>query len=207
MTRKMTKAIVYIDGENFLHRIADTLKNMRFIQKKEEIIYLEVRQLLEELFPEYQELDIRYYGTKIRTYDINDKNILEHAKRLVESQRRLKRYLESQDIEFIIAGSLRVKEASCMKCRQTSLVFKEKGVDVRCAVDIVEEAGRGIHQVILSSDSDMLPALRVARAKKSHLTYVHHAEQPNYAMLKAANESRVFTPAQIIKIFKKEKKK
>lgn len=191
------KTIVYIDGENFLHRVEDVLKSRTLIQKKEEIIRLDITTLFQDIFPEYQ-LELRYYGTKIRTHDITDPTVLDRAKVMVESQRRLKRNLENQGCAFIISGSLRLRQVTCSSCQKTSHVFKEKGVDVRQAVDIAEEAGEGVCQIIVSSDSDLLPALHAARAKGSHLIYVHHAEQPNFAMIKAAGETRVFTPAQIV---------
>lgn len=192
------KAIVYIDGENFLHRVEDTLKAQQQIRRKEEIVRLGVRPMIEALLPEYSDIEIRYYGTKIRTYDIADEAVKERARTMVESQRRLKRCLENQRISFVTAGSLRVRETTCSNCNETSLVFKEKGVDVRCAIDLVEDANEHTTQVILSSDSDILPALRVAHTKGSRLIYVHHAEQPNYAMMKSAHETRVFTPSQIL---------
>lgn len=42
------KVIVYIDGENFLHRVEDSLKLANILNKKEEILHLEVRKLLEK---------------------------------------------------------------------------------------------------------------------------------------------------------------
>lgn len=199
------KAMVYIDGENFLHRVEDILKAEGIIQKKEEITRLAVRWLFANILPEY-DLELRYYGTKIRTHDITDVETLERAGIMVESQRRLKRCLEQQGISFIVSGSLRVREVTCRSCSRASLVFKEKGVDVRCAVDIAEDAPKNVCQVIVSSDSDLLPALRAARSKDSRLIYVHHAEQPNFAMIKAANETRVFTPAQVVVAYREAQK-
>ncbi len=191
------RAIVYIDGENFIHRIEDALKAKKFIKKKEEITHFAVRELLKPILSEYKKLEIRYYGTKIRLHDISDPKVLEHAKVMVESQRRFKRNLLNQNIEFIVAGSLRVREVLCYKCKKMNLVFKEKGVDVRLAVDLVGEAKPKVTQVVVSSDSDLLPAIIVAKQQKSRIIYLHHAEQPNYAMIKASDEERVFTTRQI----------
>lgn len=195
---KRANIIIYIDGENFLHRVEDILKSAKVIKEKTEITKLSIRQLLLQILPEYTNPEIRYYGTKIRLSDIDDKVVLKRAAEIAESQRRLKRDLTKQTIEFITAGSLRVREVHCRHCNKTTLVFKEKGVDVRMAVDIIEDAKPNAHQIIVSSDSDLLPAINVARyTKKSRITYIHHAEQPNYAMIKASNESRVFTNNQI----------
>lgn len=195
MTKKRT--IVYIDGENFLHRVEESLKSSKLIVKKEQILHFAMRDLLKASLYDLEPDEIRYYGTKIRTYDIKDGNILEHAQTMVESQRRLKRDLLNQGIEFIVAGSLRVREATCFKCKKTSLVFKEKGVDVRLAVDLITESSKATTQVIVSSDSDLLPAVRQARLHGSTIVYAHHAEKPNYALIKSSQETRVFTKNQI----------
>lgn len=194
------KVIVYIDGENFLHRIEDSLKAARIIKKKEEILHFQVRKLLEKSLSDFKIDEIRYYGTKIRTYDIKNKEFLAHAKNMVESQRRFKRDLINQDITFIVAGSLRARETNCFNCKKSSLVFKEKGVDVRLAVDLISESASDLVQVLVSSDSDLLPALKKSKSK-SRIIYLHHAEQPNYAMIKISHESRVFTRNQIVKAY------
>ena len=201
------KTVVYIDGENFLHRVEDSLKDAKIIKKKEEILHLRVRELLRKSLGDTKLDEIRYYGTKIRTYDIKDETFLDHAKKMVESQRRFKRDLLNQKIDFIVAGSLRVRETVCFKCKKTSLVFKEKGVDVRLAVDLLSdaEATKNLTQIVVSSDSDLLPALKKAR-QKTRVIYVHHAEQPNYAMIKVSHESRVFTQEQIIEAYNEANK-
>lgn len=195
------RTIVYIDGENFLHRIEETLKAAKVIAKKEQILHLAVRELLITSLSDLNPDEIRYYGTKIRTYDIKDIKVLERSQKMVESQRRFKRDLLNQDIEFIVAGSLRVREINCFQCKKTSLVFKEKGVDVRLAVDLITEASKNIIQVVVSSDSDLLPAIRQARAQGSVIIYAHHAEKPNYAMIKSSQETRVFTKNQIMRAY------
>lgn len=199
------KVIVYIDGENFLHRIEDSLKKAKIIKKKEDILHFPVRGMLERIFQDLQIDEIRYYGTKIRTYDIKQKEVLEHANKMVESQRRFKRNLTNQGIDFIVAGSLRVRENTCYHCKKTGMIFKEKGVDVRLATDLLSESGKGTVQIVVSSDSDLLPALKRSKDLKSRLIYLHHAEQPNYAMIKVSHESRVFTHNQIVKSYKEDK--
>lgn len=191
------QAIVYIDGENFLHRIEDSLKAQKVIQKKEQILHFAVQELLSPLTAEFNIAEVRYYGTKIRVANITDPQMRAHAQAMVESQRRFKRDLLNQKINFIVAGALRVRDTTCYKCKKTSPVFKEKGVDVRMAVDIVTEANEHTDQIIISSDSDLLPALKRATQQKSRIIYVHHAQLPNYAMIKASDESRVFTTRQI----------
>lgn len=201
-----SKAIIYIDGENFLHRVEDSLKVEGIISKKEQITAFALKDFFKAALPDFKSVEIRYYGTKIRTYDITDKNILKHAQTMVESQRRLKRNFMNQGIDFIISGSLRLRETTCYKCKQRSFVFKEKGVDVRLAVDLVTESSPKLTQIVVSSDSDLLPAIKHIKDISENVVYVHHAEKPNYAMIKASKETRVFTKQQIIKAYKEANK-
>ncbi len=200
--KKYEKAIVYVDGENFLHRVEDCLKVAKKIHSKLDITHFALRDLLSDLLEDFGKLEIRYYGTKIKVGGIVDKKTRLHAEAMVESQRRFKRSLTNQQIEFIVSGNLRVRETKCRNCRKTTLVFKEKGVDVRIAVDILLEASKSTAQIVLSSDSDLLPALKAAKQKDGYLCYMHHSSLPNYAMIKAVDESRVFTNAQIMKGYK-----
>lgn len=203
-----SNTIVYIDGENFLHRAEDTLRAKNVITDKSQITHFAVRNLLQSAIDDLGEARILYYGTRVRVAGIDDPIVLQRAKDIAESQRRLKRDLLNQGIEFVVAGSLRVRETSCRKCKNTTLVFKEKGVDVRMAVDIIHDAEEGLRQIIVSSDSDLLPAITVARhEKKARIIYVHHSEQPNYAMIKASHETRVFTPSQTTQAFAKQGKR
>jgi uncharacterized LabA/DUF88 family protein len=201
------RTIVYIDGENLLHRVEESLKEYKLISKKEQILHFALRDLLKACLSDLEPDEIRYYSTKIRTSDIKDKNILEYAQIIVDSQRRFKRDLLNQDITFVVAGSLRVREAKCFQCKKTSLVFKEKGVDVRLAVDLITESAKGVTQVLVSSDSDLLPAVRQARLRGSTIIYAHHAEKPNYALIKSSQETRVFTKNQIKQAYEASNKK
>jgi uncharacterized LabA/DUF88 family protein len=205
--KKYRKAIVYVDGENFLHRVEDCLKAVQKIRSKLDITHFELRNLLTSLLSDFGELEIRYYGTKIKIGDITDKQTRLHAEAMVESQRRFKRALVNQQVGFVIAGNLRVRETNCRNCRKTTLVFKEKGVDVRLAVDMLVESHKGVAQIVVSSDSDLLPAIRSAKQKGGYLCYLHHSATPNYAMIKSVDESRVFTNSQLIEAYKKANKR
>lgn len=197
--------IVYVDGENFLHRIEEVLKAHQLIERKDEITKFGVKKLIYGLFPEFNEMEIRYYGTKIRTYDIHDTATHERAELMVESQRRFKRDLERQGILFITAGSLRVREVLCRHCQTQSLAFKEKGVDVRIALDIANEANEKQEQIVISSDSDILPAMRMAAQKQANTWYVYYEEQPNLAMMNSAHASRAFSAAKVLELWNEVK--
>lgn len=203
MQKSTGRTIVYIDGENFLHRLEDSLRNAKIIKSKLEITKPSIRSLIEEIYKEYNNIEIRYYGTRIKSPSNLDHETQKHAQKMIDSQRRLKRNLEKQNILFITAGTLRLREATCRSCKKTTLVFKEKGVDVRLAVDLAEEASKESTQILLSSDSDLISSLKAARSKNSSVSYLYYAPSPNFALIKASTESRVFTDSQIKKVWSK----
>jgi hypothetical protein len=110
------KTIIYIDGENFLHRVAHVLKAKSIITHKIEITHLSAAKLLKDLFPDASSIEIKYYGTKLRSRGIDDEILHQKAVEMVESQRRLKRDLERQHISFITSGNLRLRDGvACHK--------------------------------------------------------------------------------------------
>ena len=104
------RTIVYIDGENLLHRVEESLKEYKLISKKEQILHFALRDLLKACLSDLERDEIRYYSTKIRTSDIKDKNILEYAQIIVDSQRRFKRDLLNQDFVSVKLNVSSVKK-------------------------------------------------------------------------------------------------
>ena len=69
--------------------------------------------------------------------------------------------------------------------------FHEKGVDVQMAVDILRGAYRNEYDqvFIISSDSDLIPAIEEAQAFGKEVVYVGFKHQPSYALLKTCKRS------------------
>ena len=85
MPQDSSKAIVYIDGENFLHRVAYVLKENGSIGHKTEITDLDFHYIVNAL-----NLDtpiIRYYGTKVRLVRQTD-GLKEQTTKIIGTQRR-----------------------------------------------------------------------------------------------------------------------
>jgi uncharacterized LabA/DUF88 family protein len=61
------------------------------------------------------------------------------------------------------------------------LVFKEKGVDVRIAVDMVSgSCDKTIKEIVLgSSDSDLQPAIKEVKDRGNNVIYLGFETQPN----------------------------
>ena len=76
---------------------------------------------------------------------------------------------------------------------KTGNKFHEKGVDVQIAVDLVAGAFENSFDtaILLSSDSDLVPAIRKARKYNKNVEYVGFANHPTFALQKYASLSRL----------------
>jgi uncharacterized LabA/DUF88 family protein len=77
--------------------------------------------------------------------------------------------------------------------------YHEKGVDVKIATDIVAGAYKNEFDTILllSSDSDLIPAIKEAMIKGKRIGYVGFAHKPSIALVKNASTSRLLSKADV----------
>lgn len=145
---------------------------------------------------------IRYYTTKLQLKS-SPKELLPTLQRMRKWNDRWIPYLANQGITFIKAGILRARDAKrCRKCGHKGYVLLEKGVDVRLAVDIATLGGRGTTLYFLSSDTDLLASLQVARQQSTKIIYVTFEGQLINAMARQADKTIVISNRQIFKAFK-----
>ena len=151
------KTVVYIDGQSFLYKVADVLIEAGKLKEKQDLHTFSFRTLIEGLMDE-KGLDIRFYGTRLKRYK-NPPDIARKSQIMVDSQRRLRNCLNSQNIAFIESGKLKLRDGDiCKHCGKQDAHFQEKGVDVRIAVDMMSDAYHKQVQklVLISSDTDLL---------------------------------------------------
>ena len=88
------------------------------------------------------------------------------------------------------------------------MVFQEKGVDVTLAVDMVQAAYEqdNLHFVIVSSDSDVIPALRIVKQRGHKITYVAQKNQLNKSIVAHADDTITYSKQDIIKSFNEANK-
>jgi len=165
---------LFVDGENFKGKIVEVFKSAG------------------KLPPAWNEYDFKGLITQALQGIIIDRSVFyfarikEHPERrdksreLIEQQRQLKTHLEHQDFEVVLAGRVRGHYENGFLGKQV-LVFKEKGVDVRIAVDMVSGACDGaVGQIILaSSDSDLQPAIDEVKRRKTTCIYLGFETAPN----------------------------
>lgn len=78
---------------------------------------------------------------------------------------------------------------------------REKGTDVRIAVDLVVGAIDNLYDsaILVSSDTDLIPALDYVKYKKKNIEYVGFSHAPSYALIKHSHFRRLLLPEDIKK--------
>lgn len=77
--------------------------------------------------------------------------------------------------------------------------YHEKGVDVKIAIDLVIGACRDEFDVaiVLSSDSDLVPAVAEVRSSGKRVEYIGFSTSSSIALIRNANSSRLLTKTDI----------
>jgi uncharacterized LabA/DUF88 family protein len=77
--------------------------------------------------------------------------------------------------------------------------FHEKGVDVHMAVDILINAyeNKVDKIIVISSDTDLLPATNHVRKLGKKIEYIGFSHQPSLAMVANSNSSRLLTKSDL----------
>lgn len=193
---------VYIDGQNFLYKAADTLIAAGRIKDKDELTKLNIRGLVEHIFG--QDIDITYYGAKVKVRKDKGDDIHQKTLRFSDVARRLRNTLNAQHIHYNESGKLKLRDSdTCKHCGHQDLRLQEKGVDVGLAVDIVVDAlQKNTDKIVLiSSDTDLLPAIKVAKTASVHIVYVGFSDKTTKAIVAEADETEIIRDQEVIAAF------
>ncbi len=74
--------------------------------------------------------------------------------------------------------------------------IREKGVDVKLAIDLVIGAAEDLYDIaiVISSDTDLIPAIKyVLNGKNKKVEYVGFAGAPSLGMSKECSTQRLFS--------------
>ncbi|HOF50585.1 NYN domain-containing protein [bacterium] len=168
------KTIFLIDGENLKGKIKEAYK----IAEKEKPLWHEYdfKGLFNKVLSGIKIDKKVFYFAKIKEH----KDSKEKSRQLIQEQRLLKTSLERQGFEVILSGRVRGQLEENQRGGKT-LVFKEKGVDVRIAVDMMSLAcDKKAKEIILgSSDSDLQPAIKEIKQREISCTYLGFEYNPN----------------------------
>ncbi|MEK7182142.1 MAG: NYN domain-containing protein [Patescibacteria group bacterium] len=185
------KTVLLIDGENFIKKAEDSLN-------KKDIIWhqFDFKGLFNLVLNGYNISKVVFYFAKLKEH----KDTKEKSKELIEKQRLLKTHLEKQEFEVIFSGRVRgFQEIGFLG--KKSLIFKEKGVDVRIGVDMVSfSCDKLFDQIILgSSDSDLQPAINNVKKRNITVVYLGFEENQNKGISYNSNKTILIRNSEIIK--------
>lgn len=200
------KTIAYVDGQNFLYKIAERVVASGLATSKQEVSAVDIPYLLNQIFPN-EELEIRYYSVaKIRQQRNYGEEIQEKSIQFADNLRRMRNCLAKTGVEFRATGVLKVRDRDeCKKCGATDYKFQEKGVDVGLAVDIVADSLRNQvdHIILVSSDTDLAPAIKVAKEAGRKITYVGFDNQITRLLSSLADSTQVIRDSEVIEAYRR----
>ena len=192
----MSKVVLFIDGENLRHYIEDVLKKTH---KKREpsILKVNLKELFKIVLSNIKINKMIYYSAKLKEY----KETLNRSKELIQKQRALKAKLQNQGFTYIMGGYVRPQKVVIDK--KEKIIFKEKGVDVKLAVDLVSMAcDKTIDTaVICSSDSDLQPAIKEVKQRGIRVIYLGFEYKPNKGLIYTTNRAILIRDSEVINCY------
>lgn len=190
------KAQLFIDGENFLYKIEDSLARQGKSKYKYSLENIDILKLVDFALPDFKINKLRFYSAKLRFHQES----AEKSKELILKQRVLKTNLEKQGFEFVVAGNVLAQAVKIDG--KTKIIFKEKGVDVRIAVDLVSlSCDKTIDTAIIcSSDSDLQPAIAEIRKRGIEVIYLGFENSPNKGLTYTTNRTILFRNSEIAQV-------
>jgi len=193
------KTILFIDGRNLISKMKFVLDPNR--NKNIDFTIYNFKGLFDKVLSKI-EVDRRifYFGGLII-----DKRTEKKSIELIEKQRRLKTSLEKQEFEVIYAGRIRGHKENCPK-GHNFLSFKEKGVDVRIAVDMIGMAHNKELKlaIIASSDSDLQPAIKELENNSIERIYLGFEDSPNKGLTYTTNRTILIRNSELEEFFGKK---
>lgn len=143
-------------------------------------------------YPNYKREEKRFYVAKPKPH----KDIPDTSTRMLETHRSLGGHLHRQGFEVITAGRVRADYRNSGDKKPT---FREKGVDVRIAVDMIAMAcdHRLTKALLVASDSDYQPAVAELRKRGIPVIYVGFEINPNLGLIAKTND-RIIIPNKTV---------
>lgn len=174
------KILVQFDGSNFYKKVKKVLPQIHLTN----FDYVGLAQSLTKITSS----EIIYYVGEVRKYPGNKK-----SEALYANQQSLFSNLRKQGIKIKL-GYLLMSDGK----------FHEKGVDVQIAVDQVRGAIKNEYYkcFLISSDTDLLPAIQTAKEEKKEIVYVGFENFISRALQKNCSSYLILKKDQILKFVK-----
>lgn len=171
MASNSPRVLVFIDGSNFYFKMKSL--NIANLTK------FNYRHFVEWLARDRQIVAVGYYIGIVRARQGDEK-----AQKLRQAQRNLFNFLRSPEQRIKIHGGHLMKNDG---------VYHEKGVDVKIATDLLVGAYENLYDeaIIISSDTDLIPAMEKIKRMGKKIEYVGFGHQPSLALQTYATISRL----------------
>lgn len=180
---KRKRVFIVIDGSNFYHK----LKGLGFV----DLLKFNFSGFTKFLAGNNKIVSRKYYVGAVREVPKSPK-----SKKLLADQQRLLARLKNQNFSYSLGYLLKTDR------------FHEKGVDVNIAVDILVGAYEDLYDrlILVSSDTDLLPAIIKTKEKGKEVEYVGFSHQPSFALIRHATETRLLRKEDLTHFVCKKKK-
>jgi len=190
--------ILFIDGRNFISKMEEIFDS----ENKKDIdfsVYNFTGLFNKVLSGVKVDRKIFYLSRLIKHQETKEK-----SEELIQKQRNLKNNLEKQGFEIIFAGRVRANIGKCPKGHET-LVFKEKGIDVRIAVDMITLScdKKLSTAIIASSDSDLQPAIKELEKRGTERIYLGFESSPNKGLTFTTNRTILIRNSEVLEFLGK----
>lgn len=188
------RRVVLIDGENLVHAIMTLLSAPDRDEADRSVANrFDFRGLLDELLGGEAVDEILWFGTHLQRYSFDDE-ILEKSEAHIKWQSQFVNHILLQGIQFIKVGYLRARESeACVECGHSSWRLIEKGVDVGLAVHMLAEAHEDTEIVVVSGDTDLMPAFKQARKQGAKVVHVAYEHRPVAALSRVSDSTVTIT--------------
>jgi len=179
----MKKAIVFVDGSNWYFK----LKKLLAIEGMKPRTDFDISAFAQELTEPNKLVEIRYYIGKIKRQRGDFK-----SEKLYAKQQQLVAFLQTQKV-YVKYGHL---------ITYPDGVHHEKGVDVLLAVEMIKLARENSYDIayLLSSDTDLVPAVQECQNLKKSIVYVGSAiHGQSFGLTKVSNNTILLQPKDVAK--------
>jgi uncharacterized LabA/DUF88 family protein len=171
----LNRVIILIDGSNFYHRLRDlNIGKLGLFGYRNFADFLAQGRLVTSQ---------KYYIGAIREESGNSK-----SRQLMANQQRLLSHLKNQGWEVELGHMLKNQG-----------IYHEKGVDVLMATDLLAGAYEDTYDtaILVSSDTDLIPAIDKVRIKGKQVEYVGFSRKPSYGLITHTDERRLLTKKEL----------
>jgi uncharacterized LabA/DUF88 family protein len=178
------RVIVIIDGNNFYHRLKEL--------ELSDLLDFDYEKLTQFLIGRRFLTAKNYYVGAIREESNSPK-----SRKLMIGQQKLIGKLQRNGWNIRLGHMLK------------SDGYHEKGVDVNIAVDLLIGAYENLYDtvILVSSDTDLIPALAKARSMKKKIEYIGFSHKPSYGLITHSDIRRLLTKDDVQQFLPKMEEK